>query len=789
MRRHPRPVVSLALFSIAVWNIAWAYADEVQDKFHRAYFLENADRNFEQAAKLYAEVAADKSAAPELKSRARARLAAVNEERATADFASLMPPGVIVYVELNRPGDQLMSLAGKLGLLADGDSKRSQSAAAERRFGLSPELFNAVLGIRGIAVAVTGIDPVHRMPVGVAVIHPGSANVIRGVIETALPFAGKPADSIEGYATYLIENRVLVTLTEKLVIVSSQPEQIVDVVRRASGNERESLGTDSSLADSLKKRGDGSLLFCCVNPKPIMPMIKAGMAAGAMQAREFGMANALVDVDSLESVVLRFGVNDAGIALEASIRLAEGHRNLIYNFARMPAVDAETLKCVPADAAAFLVAGLNEPASRNRERARVRNDEAPIVTAMDIGREIFANIIGLAVFVLPPDDESAPVRRDRDMPPIPDVAAVLTVNDPAQSRALWTQMLGIASLAAGHGTLEGESVKLDGLDARAFKLPEGVTLYFAATDDSVILTPSKSALKRAAARHGAMTIAGDAGFSKHLARLSVDSSLGVFVHAGRCAAIARGSMDARDFREAEPFMELLGETAAALVVNHSDREFHLSLQVSGLPKIGGIVSQLISDELDGRNRRNFANSTDLPPHLFDAPAQLAPRGDGRRDRAKRSDADRRDPTRQRTGATRDAQKSAPSRTRDAADAEHDVPKNRGDDKKPESKDDEIVSEAGNVRVRCDELASIRIEHDAAARVVRRSTLLTDDAESDRPSLGPKQSLGPRRRAAAVRDPRSAATDLEFAIARVPHSGDGESRCDPPARDLRVSIGQ
>src|SRR5262245_2279655 len=129
--------LSLILLATGAW------ADTPQERFQRAYFLENHDSDYAAAEKLYGEVANDKNADAALRADAKQRRDACREESVAADFARLMPASAWAYAELSRPGDQVLRLLEQLGLVR-GDEKPAQKAA--ERFAVSPELVQSVLG-------------------------------------------------------------------------------------------------------------------------------------------------------------------------------------------------------------------------------------------------------------------------------------------------------------------------------------------------------------------------------------------------------------------------------------------------------------------------------------------------------------------------------------------------------------------------------------------------------------------------------------------------------------------
>ena len=565
-----------------------AHADSWEDKFYRAFYLETAQGDVAGALDLYRQVSTAERADAKLKAKAEARRQACEEELASADFARLMPPDTLVYAELNRPGEKLLGLIEALGLLAP---EGHPTVESQQRFAISPVLINAFLDMRGVAVAVTGFDPINQKPVGVAVFHPGNLELVRGLLETALPVAAEPVKPIGGYPTYNVEGEALVTLTKRLVVVSPQRGLIVNVIRRLNGESDRSLATSEALAEVLKDREE-ALLFFCVNAKPIMPLLNAAMAAGGTQSCELAMAQAVLDLNSIHSLTGRADLSGEGLSLDITLRLDEGHHNLVYNLLRMPPLDRETLRCVPQGAAGFLAMALNEAGSGSAATSARESEKPPVVTGLDFGREIFANIIGVAVYVLPPSGAMT-----AGGPPIPDVAAVITVNDPSKSEALWTQVLGVASLAAGGRVIEGTAIEIEGTQVRSYAFPEGITIYFATLDNAVLISPSQSAMARSlAARGSAESILEDPTFAASLSRLGPDSTIAVFAHAGRCVEIAKQFAPPRDLAEMEPWLGVLDETVASVVVTHSGEVFRFSTMVNGMPDIGELVSKLIIAE-------------------------------------------------------------------------------------------------------------------------------------------------------------------------------------------------
>lgn len=564
-------------------------ADSAQNTFYRAYYVEQADGDWGLAAGLYEKVVTDRQAGPGLRAEAEARLVACREELVSSDFARLMPPEAWVYVEINRPADQIVELLDKLGLLAQAGRVLGKG---EKRVAISPAVIKEALGIRGAAFAITGMDLLKKAPRGVLVFHPGDLDILSGLLETGLAVGGEATEPIGGFPTYLVEGQAFVTLTSRLAVVSTERAQIQGVVDRLSGTEQPSLATNPAMSEIVEGRDD-SLLFFFVNAKAMMPMLKGMMAMGAMASRELAMAQAVLDLDSLDSLTGRAGINDDGLYFDFALRLDEGHRNLVFNLLRMPAINFETLKSVPGGVAGVLVVALNEATSRYSSSLPGSSDRPPIVTAMDFGRELFANITSIALFALPPGD--SPVRSGL---PIPDAAVVITVNDPAKSEALWTQIFGLATFATGIPATQNTSETIDGVTAHKYSLPDGITIYVATSGNDVLIASSKRAIASSLrAQRGGESILNDEAFKASLSRFSEDTTRALLVHAGRSAAIAGRFMSPGEMAEVGPYLKLLSDTSVSVVVDHSGELFRMSGMLTGIPDVGDLVAKMVTDEV------------------------------------------------------------------------------------------------------------------------------------------------------------------------------------------------
>lgn len=547
--------------------------------FHKAYYLECEKGDLEGALKIYKHLA-ENGSSKELRQAAKERGTAVWEELASSDFARLVPEDTIVYVEINNPGEQLSSLLGQLGLL--------QGSEGSGNVAISPRLIDGLLGVRGAAIALTHVDPTGGMPDGVAILHPGDMDIVAGLLETALPAAGQPVDPIGGYATYQIEGMVYVTMTERLVLAALNPDQIVGVLKRIENGGQKSLANNPDLTGTLAMRGD-DLAFFCVNLEPIMPTIQAMLGQMAQHEPEMAMAMSLLDVASTQAIAGRIGVGADGVSIDLGLQLAEDHNNVLFNLMRMPHVRKSTLELIPSGSAFWMATALNEKGAIAKGPTNSKGE--PIVTMMDIGREVFGNVVDIALYAMPGTTE---VHGEQ----IPDIALALTVNDPARSRAIWNLVLGIAKGATGGGSMEPKVTKSGNAVIERYDI-EGVGLYVMTDGNRLVFTPSKKALEAAIGASSGKNVLTDKLYHSTLKSLNENQTMALAVSPGRAMKIAKNYMGERELQEIGPYMGMIENTVVALSVEHSDTTLAFSAQVTGLPKVGHMVSQLVAQQLHG----------------------------------------------------------------------------------------------------------------------------------------------------------------------------------------------
>jgi hypothetical protein len=587
--------LTLALGILTVVPVTtYAESGEAQSKFERAYYLEKHDGNLAEAIELYRSVALDRSASRELMAEAETRRGSCAEDLRSQDMASLMPPDAIAFAEVRNPGQHIGNLARLIGVLGDPLANLTHPSGQAipipdgpglvlpSEVFLSPAIVEELSRFRGVAVAVTGVEPPApgAEPFtgikAVAVLHPGDHHGIRGMIETAAQFV-RPAEPINGFATIRIEPGVVVTFTNRLVIAATGRELIADVIDRIESFDRPSLAASDDLQFTAGRRAD-ALVFAFVNVakavESSIPFVRGDRDA----ARGIGMARAMMDIDKMRSVCLSIGSNEQGLDAEFTMSLEEGHNNMVYNLVRTPPLNGRSLECVPAGAAAVLALGIN-PASdeAGREQALTKANTLQGITGLDLGRELFANIEEIAAFIVP---------GQRTGGEIPDVGLVITAADPQKSELLWTTLLSLPYKFAGEPMAEPVLRDIEGVPVNVYPMPEGgPSLHVAQVRNSLVIGLTEVAVKASiGAQRGGQSILKDEGVKAATDRMTEDTSIVLFAHAGRCAEIATQFCSEDEVAEVRQVAQIAGSTILTVTVDESPTRFRVSGNLGGLPQ-------------------------------------------------------------------------------------------------------------------------------------------------------------------------------------------------------------
>jgi hypothetical protein len=605
--------VALCGLLVSVASVA-ARAEDAADLVQKGFYLQVHEGDLAGAAAAFERVASDSAAPAALRNEAQTRLAQCREDLASADLARLMPPEAIAYVELSRPGDQVVRLAKMMGLVQEPGAAPATAVADGQavpgillgpgfvfpaNFTLSPALVAELKKFRGAAVAITGLDErMKDIPEGVLVIHPGDSDLVRGLLETAVQLI-EPAKPIGSFKTYRFKQgsrQFWLTVTARLLIAGTDREGVAAVVDRLGNPKAASLATRASFQTRDADRHN-RLVFAYVDghelARRIRPMMKGGDAA---------MVSTLLDLDHLESLTFAAGVTDNSVQLVARVNLLPGHHNLPYNLIRTAPFTRRSLASVPSGAAAVVLLGLNPatPAPATNPAAPSSNStgqpSGPVeVTGMDLGREIFANVEEVAFFVLPTAAEHAGTHSH-----VPEMAAVFAVKDAAKSEAIWNQILAIASLVGIHDS-HPHDVTIDGKRGEQYQfhgMPPIVVVR--AADRALIVGTAGAATAALHASGGKESILSDEAYRTLLSRLTPTSSKAVLVDAGRAVQIARALSGGGNDSQMQMAAVALKDLRLSIVTDEAPNCLTVNIEATGLPNIPWVIKMVASQMDSGK---------------------------------------------------------------------------------------------------------------------------------------------------------------------------------------------
>jgi len=564
------------------------FAHTPEDDFYHAYYLAHETEQLAQALELFRSVAAAEDASDALRADAQHFAEVVSEDLAARDFTRLFPAGTLAYAEIEEPGGRIGKVLDLLGLL--------QNGRANERLGISPLLLESLLGVDGAAIGLTGINMMGGgAPKSVAVLHPGDMDFIRGLVETMVPAQGRAIEPIADRDSWELEGLLYVTLSHRLAIVSPDKRQIEGVLDRLDGRKQKSLATNELLADTLALRGD-DLLFFCLNTSPIAPIAQGVATMQAKDHPRVATAIKLADIGSLRAIAGRVGLNGDGLGLDLNVQMKEGHKSVVFNLLRSAPLDGRAFESIPEGAAFLASVGVN---GSGVMQVGLRDEAGdPIVTLMDVGRELFANIIDISVFGM------APLHGTPETS-VPEIGYVVRVNDPARSRELWNLGLTIASLFEPHGehSLTAEQIAgHEGFDVERYQI-SGQPLYFVADGNDMIITSNEFALARTLeGRRYGRSILDDGSFAPNLEHLADGKTSTFVVSPRRLAKMAQHLSPEGAPEGLELVAQLAQDSVFSVSTRHSNTNLGVGLRLHHVPDVSPLVVKWMDERWPERDK-------------------------------------------------------------------------------------------------------------------------------------------------------------------------------------------
>jgi hypothetical protein len=631
-RLAKRLLLLLAVLPMALLPSAAVAQDASQQEFERGYFLQTHETDAAGAAAAFEKVLSDRDAPAALKAEASVRLAQCREDLATADLAKLMPPDALAYVEITRPGGHVEQLLRMVGLVrtpnappADGRAKGTplpEGLFLPEDFTISPSLIAELKKLKGAAVALTSIDPQREQVSGVAVLHPGSDDFLRGLLETAVQLL-EPDDPIEGYRTYRFQGQAWITTTSSLVIVANSRQEVAAAVARLKDPGAESLASKEQFKRCRADCGN-TVLFAYADGQRMMERF-----GSQLSGKEGAIARAVLDLEHWESFTAAIGTTQKGVQVEARLNLAPGHRNLAYGLIQTAPLSKRSLDYVPQETAAVVLLGLNPPADpAGGGKNSAAGEGARALTAMDIGREIFGNIEEIALFVLPRESGAAAG------PAVPEVGLVIAVKDPAKSEAVWNQLLALPAMVGAPGVAAPREITIQGQGGKVYTFPDSPPIVMVQLDGHALAAGTEAAVT-AAVKAGAAksSIRTDASLGALVESLGPTASKAILLDAGRtvqtvASCQTAGRNPAAMQRQAQQLMmigTLLEGLKLSAVTEEGPTQLIVRVEATGLPNVPAIIKTVAAAQQHGRQQARAANipaeaqrATDVAPQ---APAR------------------------------------------------------------------------------------------------------------------------------------------------------------------------
>lgn len=422
------------------------------------------------------------------------------EAAATAAFdpAAIMPADTKMYVELGSPGKQLETILNllegtgleeSLTMMLNQKRQQQKGPAGIAQAVLNPAMIEEFKKIQGAAVGITNIDVHADMPEFVAVLAPGKSDALRGILIAAIGMGGVPGEALEGMQTSVIDDCIGVAYDSSVFIVSPSPEALKDaVLRYKTGAGSASLARSQSFQKLDRARRSDNVATLWVDGQQAWGELARIMKAeGETEGLMF--MNMVADPNSIQEIVVQLAIQENNIILDAGLTLNEDHQCIAYNLGRSPGLSAAGLAAVPADAFALASFSLGDADSPAAVEFQGKFQQ---ITGLDIGRELFANIVQINVFAVEPDNVT-----DIQQLPVASVGISITSKSGEKTRELLDTLFHIAYQGIeASGEIEGfhpdikpgeYNININGMT---------LTCYLEQQNNVTVLSPSRQIISK-----------------------------------------------------------------------------------------------------------------------------------------------------------------------------------------------------------------------------------------------------------------------------------------------------
>ena len=492
------------------------------------------------------------------------------------DFAQLMPSGTLAYVELQEPARHVEQLASAMGLMGERGRSSEEPVTIHlddgfvlsSDFRLSPSLLAEMKRVRGAAVSMSAPFK-NNEPLPLIVIDPGKSSLLRGLMETGIQVVPK-AEEIGGYPTYHhAEAPFWCVQTKNLFVASSDRDHLEAAIDRVRSKGK-SLA-DNDTFSQRRSECKNALVFAYVDGPNLVEHVVPHVGG------DIAIARAVLDLDHLRCATAMVSATDSGAKAEVRITMDEKHNSLAYGMIRTVPFREEIFSNVPGSAAVVAAVGVNPPMQLESESSRH-------ITAMDIGREFFANLSEVAMFVLPSIDAG----HDE----APNFGFVIKANNAEKSETLWSQLLALPTMV---GSDEGPSVKeirVDGHSGHRYVFDDDDVpqMDMIRLDDATMVFGTRDAVASVLGLEGRKkSILGDEGLAEAIKEAPDHASKAIFAHVGRLAQLAAKIEKGSDAQQLAIVSQVLKHTKVVAVSDEAPHELTVQLEASELPVFEDVI--------------------------------------------------------------------------------------------------------------------------------------------------------------------------------------------------------
>ncbi|MGD8787400.1 MAG: tetratricopeptide repeat protein, partial [Phycisphaerales bacterium] len=382
-------------------------------------------------------------------------------ELSDADPAALMPSETLIYVEFGSFGKQVGTILNMLkGTPFENPFEVINNGRSHQRGGsnsskdilaafMNPSMMTEFKKIRGMAVGVTGIS--LNNPPMVVVLYPGKSEAFRSMILAMVGMVAQPGEAVEGMSILKIEDVAGVAYDEDVIIIAQPLKQLNWSVRQYKGLSSKpalSSGNKSFLKISKKMR-QGNALTIWSNMDEVFEGVMKVLPKDEIPEK-IRLIDSIVNIRNIDDFVASLSIKENRIALEANTTFKDGRRCLAYNLIRTPEISKAGLDAVPSEAIGLLSIVLG---GTDGAQAEVLGKKFESITGLDVGREIFANIEQVTLFIMPVG--SASNRNDTGLHPIVDcIGLAINSHNPQRTYNLLDRLLSVVSLVTNQSETE-----------------------------------------------------------------------------------------------------------------------------------------------------------------------------------------------------------------------------------------------------------------------------------------------------------------------------------------------